>query len=628
MWQRHTPVRTLAAILLIWAFVASACGSDAPPSSIERGSASAERPTPDSAADGASDADSGSAADAAVDQATDDDADGHTGDRDDDTDGHTDDDEVSSEPPVTCDPGIDAALAGWESVGFSGSVAFLGGEQECTAAYGLADADSGRPMTIDTTFSIGSITKSVSAAAIGRLAADGRLSLDDRAGDLVPGLTGAVGQATVAQLLLHTSGLTGSHGRDHEPLERADAIAALSSLDAAAPAGSEFLYSNAGFATVALIIDEVTGDYRRYLADQILTVDGSPITAFGGFWDGEPSAPTPRAVGVTDAGEAGHDGSFAGPHWALDGAGGVAMTAQDLARWTRALFTGDLLPNDGVSSLLELRFDQGDGTVEVPGWVGIDEEPFGEPVYGTSGGGGSIGHEMTVAWLPESERVFVIASNQNEVPAEQLLLELFHDLVAGRTPSPPDAVDDLPADVAQRAVGQWVLDGVPDGGRVAVSVDGDALLVTALDPGAVAAVLPIPDVAAASIHEALVLDVLGGSTEEGRRERELLEDELGSVVGLDVFGTWFADIEYRTYLRVRFERGAELLIWVAVDDRGGIAAAAVPVDPPSLRYVPRPDGTLAPLDRASAMVDLHLQLTDDGLLVINDGIEYSATADR
>jgi CubicO group peptidase (beta-lactamase class C family) len=46
-------------------------------------------------------------------------------------------------------------------------------------AYGQADLDPQRPMRIDSRFEIGSITKQLTAAAILRLCASGKLSLDD-----------------------------------------------------------------------------------------------------------------------------------------------------------------------------------------------------------------------------------------------------------------------------------------------------------------------------------------------------------------------------------------------------------------------------------------------------------------
>ena len=87
-------------------------------------------------------------------------------------------------------------------------------------------------------FAIGSVTKAFTAAAVLDLVAAGELALDDRAGDLVPGLRGPAADATVEQLLLHTSGLTGSHGEDHEPLDaRTRRVPPSARLEQAFPPG-------------------------------------------------------------------------------------------------------------------------------------------------------------------------------------------------------------------------------------------------------------------------------------------------------------------------------------------------------------------------------------------------------
>ena len=123
---------------------------------------------------------------------------------------------TGAEPPAraSCEPELERGLRAWAQAGFSGSIAIsVEGTLECVAAYGTAERDSGRANTPETVFSIGSITKAFTAAGVLELAHDGKLSLSDRAGDLLPQLRGPVARATVRQLLLHTSGLKGTKTR-------------------------------------------------------------------------------------------------------------------------------------------------------------------------------------------------------------------------------------------------------------------------------------------------------------------------------------------------------------------------------------------------------------------------------
>ncbi|GLW11986.1 serine hydrolase [Microtetraspora sp. NBRC 13810] len=320
-----------------------------------------------------------------------------------------------------CDAGIDEALREWEKAGFSGSIAVsTRGEFGCLAGYGWADRAGGVPVTPETVFGIGSVTKAFTAASIFALADAGKLSIDDRAGSLLPDLKGPVAEATIRQLLLHTSGLNGSHGRDHQPLDRDSAVAAIGGLKPAFRPGTGYVYSNAGYTLLALIVDEVSGSgYREYTASATLRLPGGGVA--GGFWNGEPAAPGPRAVGYLADGETARTGGFAGPHWALDGNGGLAMTTRDLAAWTYALFSGRVVSPASTRVIGTPGHDLGGGRSETPGWVAYDRSVHGMPFLTASGGGGDVGHNAAVAWLPEREQVIAIASNGPKVSAGDLL---------------------------------------------------------------------------------------------------------------------------------------------------------------------------------------------------------------
>ncbi len=512
-----------------------------------------------------------------------------------------------------CDPEVDAALRAWAGAGFSGTVALsTAGELDCEAAYGLADHEQGRPITTDTVFAIGSVSKAFAAAAVLDLVAAGELTLADRAGDLVPGLGAPAASATVEQLLLHTSGLTGSLGEDGEPLSAEEAVAALGGLEQAAPGGDELLYSNAGYTLLALIVEQVTGTpYRDHLRDTVLTVDGDVL---GGFWDGEPAAPGPRAVGYdTDDRPLPVDETFAGPYWATAGNGDLAMTTTELARWTHALFAGDVMSPEAVALLEDTVFDD-DDTVEVPGWVRFDAERFGEPVYGVAGGGGDNGHVAVTAWLPESERVIALSSNTAGITAEDLLAELLPALVAGDTlPRPEGATAEADPDEVADAVGTYLLD---DGDRLEVTEDEGGLAVAAAGPTAVAALFPPTDEAdaeARSAHEASVRALLAGETAAGREEIGTLEEDLGPIDDVEVVGTIDAG-ELRTYVTLTV--GSEqVLVWYAVDEAGGIQGVEITEDPPTLVVGPAGAGTYRPTDPTGGGPEVTIVFTDDGLTV-------------
>ena len=517
-----------------------------------------------------------------------------------------------------CDPEIDEALTAWESAGFHGSVAILeAGEPVCRAGYGVADRSTGEPVTADTVFSIGSVSKALTAALVLDLVDRGRLALDDTAGDVVPGLTGPAAGAAVEQLLLHTSGLTGQHGADHQPLDRDAAVAAISGLGQAFPPGSDFGYSNAGYTLLALMVEERSGTtYRQAMADRMLTgagLDGA------GFWDGEPAARGPRAVGELEGGPTDQMGGFAGPHWALAGNGDLAMTTGDLAAWTDALFTGEILSEAATATVATPGFDHGDGTGESPGWVVVGPERFGEPVLAAAGGGGDVGHDVVVAWLPDSERVVALASSTPEVTAEDLLEAIGPAWVADDPLPRPDVPSAaLAPEEAAELAGTYVLD---TGGSFEVTAGDGHLDVAAVGSDAVAALLPVPDDVSddeVAGHEAGVRDVLAGETDEGREETALLEEDLGRLTDVELEGTVVADGELRTYVTVSGEEGTWLL-WYALDEHGGIAAAEGPTDPPHRALVPDGSGGFRPDDPTGGDDDVALRFDDATLTITGAG---------
>lgn len=78
-----------------------------------------------------------------------------------------------------------------------GKITYQGG-------FGWADLDQKIPVTAETQFRIGSITKQFTAAAILRLADDGKLMLTDPLDKYLPGFSKSV---TLSHLLTHTSGI-------------------------------------------------------------------------------------------------------------------------------------------------------------------------------------------------------------------------------------------------------------------------------------------------------------------------------------------------------------------------------------------------------------------------------------
>jgi CubicO group peptidase (beta-lactamase class C family) len=515
---------------------------------------------------------------------------------------------------TTCADDRFDAFEQWADVGFSGSMVVTEhGQVVCAVGAGVADDTTGSPITPETVFAIGSVSKAMTALAVLDLVGDGRLSLADRAGDVVRDLRGPAADATVEQLLLHTSGLAGSLGSDHQPLDRQQAIGALSALVPVASPGVQFEYTNAGYTLLALVVEAITGgDYRDFLVDEVLVDERGQ--RLGGFWDGSPAAPGPRAMGYLADGDIGATGSFAGPHLALTGNGDVAMSPLELAGWTRLAFRGEIVETFPRQVAI-LRFDAGDGQIVVPGWVAFDESVYGTEVLAAAGGGGDVGHDVVVAWIPALDSVLVVASNRPAITAEDFL-QAIAPAVADGQPIPPPADRGQQVDQSELVAleGTYVL---PGGGSIDVATDDRGLRLQPSSAEALEAIFPRPsgdDLDAMRSHEAAVLALLEGGTPSGDAEREAVESDLGAPIeAVDLIGTVIEQRELRSY--VSLTARDEVLAWYALDDAGQIQAVELGVTLPALVVAPVDRSTFRPFDPAGQGPDVTVELEQRSMTI-------------
>jgi D-alanyl-D-alanine carboxypeptidase len=123
-------------------------------------------------------------------------------------------------------------------------------------AFGKADLAAGRDLTADDLFRIGSVTKQFSAAAVLRLAEDGKLSLEDPLSKFVPGYP-AGDKVSVRQLLDHTSGIRSytampgmMEGPIRDDLSTAELIARFMYEKPDFAPGEDWRYNNSGYVLV------------------------------------------------------------------------------------------------------------------------------------------------------------------------------------------------------------------------------------------------------------------------------------------------------------------------------------------------------------------------------------------
>jgi D-alanyl-D-alanine carboxypeptidase len=263
---------------------------------------------------------------------------------------------------------VDAIAAGvMEQRGVpSASVAVVqGGKLVYTRAYGRAHIDPDKPATPDMRYSIGSISKQFTAAAILFLQEQHKLKLDDPVGKYVPGLTRG-DEVTIRQILSHTSGYQDYWPEDYLMKSMGGPTTAQEILDRWAKKpldfnpGTQWQYSNTNYVIAGMIVEKVSGQkLMEFLGEHIFR----PLN-MRSVWNSDEvkltqtdATPYIRyALGpLRQAPKEGRGWMFA--------AGELAMTAHDLALWDESLIAQKLLKLESYKEMFtEVKLKDGKGT--------------------------------------------------------------------------------------------------------------------------------------------------------------------------------------------------------------------------------------------------------------------------
>jgi CubicO group peptidase (beta-lactamase class C family) len=164
------------------------------------------------------------------------------------------------------------------------AVAVVSGDRIVFAkGFGVANVETNAPVTPDTLFQIGSITKTFTAVAVLTLAEEGKLKLDAPIGDYAKGLSPKLARVTLHQLLSHTAGIKDEPdeygGQDESML--ASYLRSWKDDYALFDAGEVFSYSNSGFALAGFVVQEAAGKpYADLMAERVFQPLGMARTTF------------------------------------------------------------------------------------------------------------------------------------------------------------------------------------------------------------------------------------------------------------------------------------------------------------------------------------------------------------
>ena len=319
----------------------------------------------------------------------------------------------------------------------SASVAIVqGGAITYLQAYGDGRIEPHTPALPAMRYSIGSISKQFTAAAVLLLAEQGKLSLDDSVARFVPNLTRG-NEVTIRELLSHTSGYQDYWPQDYVPPFMLQAITADKILDQWArkpldfDPGTDWQYSNTNFVIAGLIVEKASGEpLLQFLSEHIFTplgmksvmnIDQNRLTETDATGYLRYALGPPRLAPKEGKG------------W-LFAAGELAMPAEDLAKWDISMINQTMLrPTSYAEMEKEVVLKNGLGTRYGLG-VDVRQESGQRAIEHGGEVSGFTAHNLV---FPDARIAVIVLVNEDSVDASgdlarKIAALLFREADAGK----------------------------------------------------------------------------------------------------------------------------------------------------------------------------------------------------
>jgi CubicO group peptidase (beta-lactamase class C family) len=226
--------------------------------------------------------------------------------------------------------------------------------------FGVKKLGSSDPVDADTIFMTGSTGKAFTVAALGVLVDQGKIGWDDKVIDRLPGFqmydAWVTREMTIRDLLVHRSGLGLGAGDllfvPRTNLSRAESVRRLRYIKPATSFRSSYAYDNVLYMVAGQLIEDVTGEtWEKFTREHVLKPAGmlhSTTDDEGHFSSPDRAQPHARMNGglrglgdQSVLNERDNLGSTASP------AGGLAVSANDMARWLMIQLDGGAIPGGG-----------------------------------------------------------------------------------------------------------------------------------------------------------------------------------------------------------------------------------------------------------------------------------------
>lgn len=332
-------------------------------------------------------------------------------------------------------PGISVAIAE------HGTIVYARG-------FGRRSLDDNLPVDAGTTFRIGSITKQFTASAIMLLAQAGKLHLDDKLAVYLPKAPHA-NEVTLRELLTHTSGIPGYtepasfDAASKLPVTPWGIVQTVARAPLAFKPGTRWEYSNTNFVLLGLVVQKLSGmPYTQFVDAHFI----QPLhLGTMSFWDplrvhrdaavGYSTMPFEPVLHTID--------------WNWDwawAAGGLDVSASDLARWDVALDSGKVVAPASFAVMSTAQKLRNGKSAGYGFGLGVGTFLRRKAVVHTGGVPGFITENFTI---PQDGLAIVVLGNSDSFQPSPVTHAIAYALYGASPPAPK--LKALPQTPAQRA---------------------------------------------------------------------------------------------------------------------------------------------------------------------------------
>ena len=318
------------------------------------------------------------------------------------------------------------------------SVAVVRGQDTLVLkGYGFADLENRVPVTAESSFRIGSLTKQFTAAMVMKLVEEGKLRLDAPLSEYLPDYSGPGRRVTLHQLLNHTSGIPSYTGMGAKfwdvsrlDLTHAQMIDLFGRDSLQFEPGSRYAYNNSAYYLVGMIIEKVTG---RSYAEHLRSTIAAPLELRTiRYCDEETVIPNRvRGYGFDDTTVVNAAPLSMNLPYA---AGALCSNARDLVRWNTLLVHGRIVTPASYARMTSPT-TLSSGAVQQYGYGLAPGMLLG--VRNVSHSGGINGFVSYKVYYPETDLSVVVLTNSESGEPGRIAAVIARFIFGMEQPAPP-----------------------------------------------------------------------------------------------------------------------------------------------------------------------------------------------